>query len=359
MQDPSRTTGALATARRLADELLFPGALATDRADVVPVERLDALAEAGLYGLFGPPEAGGLGAGSSDAGAVTEALAGGCLTTAFVWAQHHHLVRALAAAPAGGGRDQWLAPLCRGDLRAGVAFAGLRRPGPPVLTATPVAGGWRLDGFAPWVTGWGRIDVVHVGARHGPDVVWAVVDARSGPSLSVDRLALAAVNASATVTVSFRGHHVAAERVSATESFADWEARDAAGLRFNASHVLGVIERCLRLLDEAGVATTALSSARARVRAELDGAAPGEMPVARARAAALAVRVASALVAAGGGRSVTRDHHAQRLAREAMFLLVFGQTPAIRLAQLDQSTSADALGTLAGRDEGAGGADRR
>ena len=31
---------------------------------------------------------------------------------------------------------------------------------------------------------------------------------------------------------------------------------------------------------------------------------------------------------------MTLDQHAQRLGREAMFLLVFGQTPAIRAAQL-------------------------
>lgn len=352
-------TSPLAAARRLADEVLFPAALATDRCDMVPAGRLDALAGAGLYGLFGPQDAGGLDADPFEAGAVTEALAGGCLSTALVWAQHHHAVRALSAAPPGGPRREWLEPLCRGERRAGVAFAGLRRPGTPVLTAAPAAGGWRLDGFAPWVSGWGGVDVVHVGARHGHDVVWLLVDAHPCASLTAERIALAAVNASSTVTLTFRGHHVGAERVTGVEPFAEWQARDATGLRFNASHVLGVTGRCLRLLDEAGVVTAALAAAHTRVRADLDGASPAAMPAARARAAALGVRVASTLVAAGGGRSVTADHHAQRLAREAMFLLVFGQTPAIRGAQLDQSTSAEAWGALTGGDRGAGGDERR
>ena len=43
---------------------------------------------------------------------------------------------------------------------------------------------------------------------------------------------------------------------------------------------------------------------------------------------------AAALMARGGGRAIRRDEHAQRLAREALFLLVQGQTPAIRAAQL-------------------------
>src|SRR3989442_2897713 len=52
----------VSTAKRLADEVLFPAALATDTADTLPVELLDALAEAGLYGLSGPPSARGIGA---------------------------------------------------------------------------------------------------------------------------------------------------------------------------------------------------------------------------------------------------------------------------------------------------------
>jgi hypothetical protein len=47
------------------------------------------------------------------------------------------------------------------------------------------------------------------------------------------------------------------------------------------------------------------------------------------------MRAASTLVVAGGGRSMLLDHHAQRLAREAMFLLVFGQTAASRREQIN------------------------
>ncbi|MGA8634121.1 MAG: hypothetical protein WB805_04605 [Candidatus Dormiibacterota bacterium] len=57
-------------------------------------------------------------------------------------------------------------------------------------------------------------------------------------------------------------------------------------------------------------------------------------PPGRARASELALRAATTLVVSGGGRSITMADHAQRLAREALFLLVFGQTPAIKAAQL-------------------------
>ena len=45
----------------LADDVLFPKALETDAADVLPEENLDALADLGLYGIFAPQELGGLG----------------------------------------------------------------------------------------------------------------------------------------------------------------------------------------------------------------------------------------------------------------------------------------------------------
>jgi hypothetical protein len=111
-------------AQRVADQILFPAALATDASDVVPRELLDALADAGLYGVVAPRYAGGLDADFGTVCAVQEALAGGCLTTAFLWAQHISMVRAVAASGSQMLRDYWLAPLASGQVRAGLALGG-------------------------------------------------------------------------------------------------------------------------------------------------------------------------------------------------------------------------------------------
>ena len=63
------------TAQRLADDELFPAALTTDATDTLPIELLDALADAGLYGLTGPASAGGAEADFPSVCAVVEALA--------------------------------------------------------------------------------------------------------------------------------------------------------------------------------------------------------------------------------------------------------------------------------------------
>jgi hypothetical protein len=65
-------------------------------------------------------------------------------------------------------------------------------------------------------------------------------------------------------------------------------------------------------------------------RDALDAAPPETMPVARAAASELAMRTAAALVAAQGSRAILVGEHAQRLAREALFLLVFAFRPAIK-----------------------------
>ena len=320
----------VALARTISDDVLFPGALEVDAAEIVPVARLDRLANAGLYGLAGPSSAGGMGIDMGTGLEIVEILAGGCLTTAFVWIQHHGAVRALTEAGPSPLRDDFLEPLCRGAVRAGVAFSGLRRPGPPMLAAAPVPGGWRFDGHAPWVTGWGRIDVIRAAARREDgEIVWAFIDARDGASLAAERLRLAAVNASATVTLTFRDHFVGDDRVIGIQAFDEWQAHDRAGLRLNGSLALGVAGRCAALLE-----SDPLRDAVNECRAALDQAAPDAMPAARAQASALALHAATTLVVTGGGGSITMDHHAQRLAREALFLLVFGQTPSIKAAQL-------------------------
>lgn len=322
----------VARAAQLADDVLFPAALATDRAPLVPVDLLDALADAGLYGLTVPRRAGGLGADGPTTWAVQEALAAGCLTTTFVWQQHLGAARAAALAE-GPVRD--LGPdLATGRRRAGVAFAHLRRPGPPAVVAEPDgSGGWRITGDAPWVTGWGRIDVVHTAAVCGDDVVWLLVDATTGPTLGAEPLRLAALDASGTVVMRLRDHVVDAARVTSREPLADWLARDATTLRGNGSLALGVTGRACRLLGP-----TPLDGELVTARRRLDEATPDSIAEARAGATQLAVRATAALVASGGGRSVVLDHHAQRLAREALFLLVQGQTAAIRAAQVARLT---------------------
>jgi alkylation response protein AidB-like acyl-CoA dehydrogenase len=322
---------AVERARELAESLLYPSAAATDAAPLVPESHLDALAGAGLYGLLGPARYGGLEASGPERADVIEALASGCLATTFIWLQHHSAVRTLAEHGSDGLRERLLGALCRGEQRSGVAYSGLRRPGPPLLSAHRTPGGYVLDGSAPWVTGWGRIDILHVAAREqSGQVVWLLLEDLADPAITHEHLRLSAVGGSGTVTLRFDGLVVPRDQVSFVESFEAFSHRDAAGLAPNGALSLGSARRSLALRGP-----SPLDEALSAARRELATAASAELPRARAQASALALQAAAALVVSGGGRSILAGTDGERLMREATFLLVFGQTPAIRAAQLD------------------------
>jgi len=298
--------------------VLFPAVGAVDAADRVPAGHLDLLAAHGFYGP--PPDL-----PFAELCAAVESLASGCLATTFVWLQHLGGLRAAGTSTRPGIRERWYEPLACGHRRAGIAQGALR-PGPPSVRARRVDGGYVFDGEAPWVTGWDMIDTLYAAARDERDtVVWALLDAVVGGGLSVQPLDLVAVRASRTVLVRFAGHRVPDERVTGTHPYAEWAARDAAGLRLNGSLALGVAARCVALTG-----SVPLRQALAGCRAALDAGTPESMPAARAAAAALAVRAAAALATTRGAGAVLRGNHAERLSREALFVLVFGSRPAIK-----------------------------
>ncbi len=316
-------------ARQIAEDVLFPVAQEVDRADRVPAEHLDLLAREGFYGVAAAPEEGGIGVDLPAAADQVETLASGCLATTFVWMQHHRAVLAAADSDLPGIRARWLRPLARGQRRAGIAITGLR-PGAPLMRVRPVDGGFLLDGEAPWVTGWGLIDTLYLGARDRDDVVhFFLLDTAPVATLTAVRQHLTAAHASRTVQLRLVDHVVPADRLVATQPHEDWVRADAAGSALNGFLALGVVRRCCRLLGPGP-----LDAELAAARAALLAADATTTAAARAAASELALRAAAAVAVRRGSRSVLVDDPAPRLVREAAFLLVFGNRPGIRDALL-------------------------
>jgi hypothetical protein len=286
-------------ARAVADDVLYPAAADVDRAARVPEEHFDLLEREGLY------DVGDLGVDAL--GPITEALAGGCLATAFVWIQHRAVGR-------------------RG---AGIARSAARPSG---LVVRPTQEAYSLSGSVPWVTGWAILDVFQVGAYDPADdtVKFFHVDGVPSASLTAARLDLTAANASCTVTLEFSDFLVGAERLTQVLPLQEWQRSEASGSALNGFLALGVASRCVRLMDSPPSLVAALD----RCRGSLIAADAESTPAARAAVSALAVRCAAALAVHTGSRSVLAGSAAARLAREAAFLLVFGTRPAIRSALL-------------------------
>lgn len=330
----------LAEARRICDELLEPNAERVDRGGRVPHENLAALADAGLAdGTFG-----------SDAfqRALVELLCGACGTTYFVMIQHLGSCRQIAGSANTKLRERVLAEMVAGRHYVGVGFGHLRRP-QPMLTATPVEGGWILNGVAPWVTGWPALSATIYGA-HLPDGkhLYLYVPATENEHQRVSEpLPLCAMGATETVEVTLTQLFVPTEnwvRDSSPELLA---ISDTTNLCNNVAPMFGVTQGSIRLLRQLaqkrpfpvlGQAADALEQELTDCRTTCFTLADGDKTApdwraralsARAWAIELGVRAAHTGVAAASGGANSLDHPAQRRLREAMFYTLFQQTSEI------------------------------
>lgn len=331
-----------AAAYRVADDVLYPAAADVDRTGHVPDSHWAALAEAGLYGIAAPVDAGGPGLEFGGVTEILEILASGCLSTAFTWIQHHGVVISLAGSPNTSLRDTLLGDTVNGRLRAGVAYAGAV-PTPPRMTATRTGTGWRFDGYAPFVSGWGVIDLLQISARdvETDDVIAAIIRTDDLPSaIEFHPLRLAAVDAAATVALKVTSLSIADDQVVSRVTLEDFFANQNIGVRLNGTLPFGTLRRATALLDIAGHSPQArrLRERGDGIRTALDAAlgdADGLL-VARADAAQLALDAAAALVAAEGGKALIGGSDAERIFRETAFILVAASRPQLKDALLQR-----------------------
>jgi len=302
-----------------------------------------------VLGAWAPQELGGTGAPDAVVRELTEQLAGASGALWFVSAQHRSPAEAAQATDNAALRTRWAAPLASGQALGAVAFAHVRRPGPPSVVAEPTRSGWQVSGRLDWVTSWGLADVLLLMAQTPEgDVVQLLLPAEARPGLVVTgRLPLAVMGGTSTVGVRLDGMAAGSEEVAAVVPHSDWLERDALRTANASPASFGLARAAVdRLADTAvrrgsdegtelaGVLAERLVSVRREAYALVDDAPP-EAEVTRrvelrAEALDLCVGATTALVAAEGGRAMLLDSPAQRWAREALFLLVQAQTGALR-----------------------------
>jgi len=238
-------------AQSVADQVLFPAAQDVDRGLSRPDAGLRALADADLFGIAGPAGS-GVELDASEARRVIAAVASGCGATFFVWVQHHGVMRTLRTSSNSQLAEQVLGPMCAGDVIAGVAFAHLRRPGPPAIRARPTDdGGWQLDGHAPWATSWGIANWFCVAAASDRDeIVWVKVPGSTSLGFAATPLALPVFAHTGTVAFTFDDYRVAPTDVISVADLASWRQADRRQAAIGQPAVLGVAARAIALLGE-------------------------------------------------------------------------------------------------------------
>jgi alkylation response protein AidB-like acyl-CoA dehydrogenase len=315
----------------------------------------EALAELGRRGYLGlriPREFGGLEFGPMEFRRFQEASARASGALAFVESQHQSACGLLVRSPNAPLRARVLPRLARGEESSAIAFSHLRRSGPAALTATPVSGGYRLDGRLPWVTGWGLFTHCATAAAL-PDgrVLFAYHPLAASASLAPSKpLDLAAMAVTQTVEVEVKGLVVPESDVIDLHPATWIQENDRIAVALQSPLALGCAGAALAVLRREAArkrrpamldAAAALERELESVREEAYRAMEENVDFARslfARSAAIefAGRAAHAAVVAAAGAGNVMGHPAQRVYREALAFSVLALLPPIQDAALER-----------------------
>jgi alkylation response protein AidB-like acyl-CoA dehydrogenase len=305
-----------------------------------PAEDLDRLALAGAMRWAVPREFGGDDLPALDLHLRYEAVARSSLTLALILSQRDSAVAIVDAARQCPLRAELLPALARHERFTTVGIAQLttsHQRGGPALRATRTDGGYRIDGLIPWSTGAAAATWIVAGAviEDGRQLLFLLPMSDPGVTAGPP-LPLVALRESWTGRVKC-DHVIIDDRLvlkgPGPKVMAGRKKSLPLGQAFLA---LGLCRGALDLIGEHPAPAAARAAERFRgqldrLRAEVVGLsadgreadATAAGPRARGECNDLAVRMTYAAVALYKGGALVVPHPAQRLAREAMFLLVW------------------------------------
>ncbi len=270
-----------------------------------------------------------------------ERLATASVATALILTQRDAAVGLIDAAPESPLRTELLETLVQNRDWATVGIAQLttsRQGGLPAVIATPTDGGYRLNGTIPWCTGLQQAVYIVAGAavEDGRQILVVLRRGQGGVKFGL-AMDLVALNCTMTRPIELQQTFVTDDfnvlRGPTANALAGRRNAVTLGQTFIAT---GLTQSALNLIakhdsDRARAAHDRFAQQLAELRSEIAALCqPGReadagIANARVRGACndLALRVTHAAIALYKGTALMRHHPAQRLAREAMFLLVW------------------------------------
>ena len=324
---PTVSSDLLHRAQLIADQLRLDAA--TVEVEAITRSRLDEVVKAGLVAAGAPEEFGGHDASPAQTRAITELIAGACGTTWFVLTQHRSALDAVLTTQNRFLQSKWREDICSGRALGAVAFAHLRRSGPPQVIAQPQGDGWKISGHLDWVTGWGVTDALALMAQTTDNkIVEVLIPAQARPGLVASApLPLMVMGGTRTVSVELDEVHITADEVApAVFGLLDAVLAELA--------TLGSTKGMSHVSELALAFEQKLTTLRSRAYDLVDNV-PAELEhderlAVRAKSLLLAHEATAAFVAATGGGAIALSNPAQRWAREALFFLVQAQTSPLR-----------------------------
>jgi len=322
---------------------------------VWPDQSIQHLTDAGAWTWVIPEQYGGMQLDPMLQVRAYEAVAAGCMACLLILTQRDGAVEFIIGSERDDLKDKWLPLLCRHKVMTSVGISQLttsKRRGKAAMQAESVDDGYVLNGFMPWVTGAHQCDFIVTGAMlpDGQQVLAMVPTDAKGVVL--DRpMNLMALEASQTCEVRCRSVRLGKEHILRDASSNALQRRtpvkslvvSSAGLGL-AGALANKIQRHSResgghladLADDALSRYTAIRERIFKTAARLDKGNGDEIPKAEIRVSVneLLMRLAMTCLTFAKGSGFIRQRDAQRLAREAMFFLVWSATDEVRAKTL-------------------------
>ncbi len=352
---------ALETAIRYLQDEVRPKAQLIDRDPEALRIALQGLCDLDLMALKRPTEFGGPEMEEEEFRHFQQECSRVSGSLAFLQTQHQSAVSLIARSTNDVLKQDYLPKMGNGERLVGIGFSQLRRPGPPIMKAEPVEGGYLLTGHVPWITGWSYYGEFLIGAAL-PDgqSVFGVVPLVTGEGVVISApMCLAAMDTAMTVSAEFSSFLLADSKVAFIREPGWVQNNDQINIALQGHFALGCAQAGLDILlmNAEKKKLPFLQGAYDKLAAELARCQEitdkaqlivGEETTAerlkiRAWAIDLAARCAHAGVTSSSGAANSIDHPAQRVYREAMVYTVSAQTGPIMEATLDR---------LVGRGEG-------
>jgi alkylation response protein AidB-like acyl-CoA dehydrogenase len=317
-----------------------------------PTEQLALCRDYGVFSWFFPAKFGGQGWSEIDIVRGELKLSAACLTTMFILTQWAGACQRIVAS-----ENEALTARLVPDLLAGRTFATLGishlttsrlHLGKPALAAEEDNGGFRLNGYSPWVTGGRHAQTIVMGAELADRrrVLLSLDTSTPGVRCGEDAK-LVGLSASHTGPIHCDGAFVPRDSILAGPSddvMAGVRGSNTGGLQTSTlaiglagaavDFLFAESERRTELLTPAD----ALRAELIEVRGDLLAAALGEERCSsqdlRTRANSVVLRATQAALAAAKGTGYVVGHPAGRWCREALFFLVWSCPQQVMAANL-------------------------
>jgi alkylation response protein AidB-like acyl-CoA dehydrogenase len=309
-----------------------------DQTGAWPEQDLDVLNHAGAMRWAVPAHFGGEDLSAIELHYRYEAIAAASLATSLILTQRDSAIGIITASHNASAQEELLPRLARNTIFATVGIAQLttsRQHGEPALIASPHAGGYRINGVIPWSSGADRSAYVVAGAAVGPrQILFALPTDSEGVTVQTP-LPLVALSASHTAAIRCDDVMIDEKLLLAGPADNVLSGRRKTLPIGQSFLALGLARGALDLIAEHDSQLARSTQERFEeqlraLRAEVltfcgpsQPAQPEAGPRLRGACNELALRVAHSAVALYKGTGLLAGHPAQRLAREALFLLVW------------------------------------